>query len=302
MVLALSYCSLGYNNDDHVVFSARSLFELYLQGNPFENLLSNIIDLKILRILYLYSCPNLKSLLCIPSTVQELNIDWCESLERITFQSGRFSLQTFDYRGCFNLTEVQGLFNLVPLAKLDEANLGHMKWIKPFQHQKVDLVGDEITKGRSWRTQMLYEYGIMSTYLQIINDQHTPTYEYTSPFPILSFSVPSHQKKQRIQGLNVSCLYKSLSEDKDLRYLLAKISNRTKGLTWIYNPMVHCKPSVNENVVWLSYWPIGNVLDAGDEVHVGIYADRRTSVSGCGASLVYMDGEVYEKNIVKITR
>lgn len=58
----------------------------------------------------------------------------------------------------------------------------------------------------------------------------------------------------------------------------------------MYNPVVYCKPKANEDVVWLSYWPIGNILDAGDEVGVSIFPGvGMTVISGCGASLVYVD-------------
>ncbi|KAJ0524536.1 hypothetical protein HanHA300_Chr09g0301601 [Helianthus annuus] len=119
------------------------------------------------------------------------------------------------------------------------------------------------------------------------------TYEYTSSSAFLSFRVPLHQKKDKIQGLSVSCLYRSSGyKDTDWWILLAKVSNTTKGLTWIYNPVVYCKPSVDEDVVWLSYWPIGNILDVGDEVTIDIFWEKGMMiVSGCGGSLVYTDDD-----------
>lgn len=154
MSLDLTNCKLDYKNDVDVVFRAQSLFDLYLWGNPFEYL-PTCIDLKMLRKLSLYSCQNLKSLLCIPSTIEELNIDWCKSLERITFQSARFSLKAFEYKCCFKLSEIQGLFKLVSISTLDEGDLGDMKWIKAYQYHKVDLIGDRITKGRIWQVQVI---------------------------------------------------------------------------------------------------------------------------------------------------
>ncbi|KAJ0524653.1 hypothetical protein HanRHA438_Chr09g0379651 [Helianthus annuus] len=163
-----------------------------------------------------------------------------------------------------------------------------MKWIKAYKDHKVDLVGDDITKVRFFSVQMLYEYGIMSTFLQGIKDKIMATYKYTSSSNLLSFRVPFHIPKYRsIQGVSVSCLYRSsYSKDNDMCVLLAKISNRSKGVTWIYNPVVYCKPRVDEDAVWLSYWPIGNILGAGDEVHVDIIVDKGLIVSECSASLV----------------
>ncbi|XP_076907561.1 uncharacterized protein LOC143564055 [Bidens hawaiensis] len=292
--LDLSNCNLRFsNNDVCVAFHAQSSFDLHLAANPFEYIPNNI-DLKMLRILSLYSCSNLKYLPCIPSTLDELYIDWCTSPERVTFESGRFTLREFSYECWFKLTEIQGLFRLVPIKKIKEADLGHLRWLKAYEDRKVDLIGDDITKGNIWHTQMLYEYGIMSTYLKGIKDQILMTYEYISSSDFLFFLVPCHYEKNRIQGLSVSCLYKSSgSKDNDAWNLWIKISNKSKGVTWVYNPMVYCKPRVDEDVVWLSYWPIGSILDVGEEVSVDIFAEEGTIiVGGCGASIVYMDSEV----------
>ncbi|KAJ0766701.1 hypothetical protein HanLR1_Chr03g0080591 [Helianthus annuus] len=165
-----------------------------------------------------------------------------------------------------------------------------MQWIKAYKDHKVDLVGDEITKGRSWNIQMLYEFGIRSTYLQGIKDQSMATHQYTSSSKFLSFRVPLHPKKHKIHGLNVTALYRS-SGGEDRCPLFARISNRTRGVTWVYSPVVYCKSRVDEDVVWLSYWPIGNLLDAGDEVEVDFLTEEgRILRGGYGASLVYKDG------------
>ncbi|MFS7917257.1 hypothetical protein Hanom_Chr03g00186931 [Helianthus anomalus] len=179
-----------------------------------------------------------------------------------------------------------------------------MQWIKAYQDHKVDLVGDKITEGKTWNIQMLYEYGIRSTYLQGIKDQSMETHEYTSSVGYsLSFCVPLHPKKHRIQGLNVTVLYTSLVEDinTELPLLLAKISNRTKGVTWVYSPVVYCKPRVDEDVVWLSYWPIGRTSDAGDELEVDFLVLEGTiATSRFGASLVFKDSGEVEKEEEKI--
>lgn len=146
--LFLNNCDLEKKNYIPVVFSGRPFLYLNLGNNLFE-VLPNNINLKMLRVLELTFCPNLKCLPSLPSTLEELYTDWCFSLEKITFESARFRLREFVYRGCNKVSEVQGLFKLVPVAKLDEADLGHMKWIKPYQDHEVNLVGDEITKDRN---------------------------------------------------------------------------------------------------------------------------------------------------------
>ncbi|GKD74852.1 hypothetical protein Tco_1333134 [Tanacetum coccineum] len=49
------------------------------------------------------------------------------------------------------------------------------------------------------------------------------------------------------------------------------------------------KTRVDEDVVWLSNWPIGNILDAGDKVNVCIFEEEGLVVSVCGSSLEYTD-------------
>ncbi|KAK9054866.1 hypothetical protein SSX86_025945 [Deinandra increscens subsp. villosa] len=274
----------------------KRLKDLYIDGDiPEQSLLPLPHSLIVLDLSY---C-KLKYLPCMPSTLKKLYINGSKSLKRITFESGRFSLHTFEYGQCYKLSEIEGLFKLICIAKVDDADLGHMQWIKAYQNHKVHLVGDHIAYVRPQRAQVLYEYGIMSTYLQGIKHQDMPPYEYMSSSAVLSFCVPLNSKKHRIQGLNISCIYrKSGSEYKDTWVLLAKISNTTKNLTWIYNPVVYCNPLDDEDVAWLSYWPIGSMLEDSDEVRVEIIVEEGVMIaSQCGASLVYIDGEVEKKEI-----
>ncbi|KAI3697820.1 hypothetical protein L6452_30917 [Arctium lappa] len=49
-----------------------------------------------------------------------------------------------------------GFTKLEPIAKLDETDLGHMKWLKKYQSHDVFLVGnDKLTIGRSLEVQVL---------------------------------------------------------------------------------------------------------------------------------------------------
>ncbi|GKD56283.1 putative TIR domain, P-loop containing nucleoside triphosphate hydrolase, partial [Tanacetum coccineum] len=148
--LFLDYCNLENNSDLGVVLRAQSLFGMSLEANLFE-FLPNKIQINILRVLNLTDCKNLKSLLCLPSTLEELYIDYCTSLEIITFQSACFRLRRIRYLGCSKLSEIQGLFKLVSIKKLDEAHMGKMEWIKAYEDFKVDLVDSIITEDRMWQ-------------------------------------------------------------------------------------------------------------------------------------------------------
>ncbi|GJW00424.1 Toll/interleukin-1 receptor domain-containing protein [Tanacetum coccineum] len=67
-------------------------------------------------------------------------------------------------------------------------------------------------------------------------------------------------------------------------------------ITALYNPEVYCKPIVDEDVAWLSNWPIGNILDAGEKVNVCIFIEEGLVVSVCGANLEYTDdGEIEQE-------
>ncbi|GKC04159.1 TMV resistance protein N-like protein [Tanacetum coccineum] len=300
--LFLYDCNLAHDNDFPVDFNGRPILYMNLGSNQFEYFPSNVVDIQTLRVLDLTCCLRLKSLLWLPSTLEELYVYSCPLLEEITFQSARFKLREFGYIGCDNLSHIQGLFSLVSLKKIHEAELDqHMKWIKDCcQDDTVELVGDEITKGGLQHIQILYEFGIKSTYLPGKYESLTMS-EYMSSSSFLSFRMPSGPSNRKTTGLNVTSLYRSSGEyeDQDTVVLFAKVSNRTKGLTWIYNPVVYCKPRVNENAVWLSYWPIGNVLDTGDEVNVDIIVGNGLIVSGCGATLV--DSEIWQENCQYIT-
>lgn len=151
--LFLDYCNLKYHNDLRVAFNG-PLFGISLRGNLFEFMPSNI-DFTMLRVLNLEYCINLNSILCLPSTLEELYTYDCKSLEKVTFQSARFRLRKFGYKGCFKLSEVQGLFKLVDVKELNEADPGHINWVKAYHDHKVELVGDEITQGRIWHVQVV---------------------------------------------------------------------------------------------------------------------------------------------------
>ncbi|KAL8228590.1 hypothetical protein R6Q59_000016, partial [Mikania micrantha] len=140
--LFLKDCHLECTDSFPLSFSVQLKLEyLNLANSLFESLpCYNHLD--NLRVLDLSFCSRLKCLICLPSTLAELYIYGCEFLERITFQSSQFTLQEFGYLGCIRLYEVEGFFKLIPIAKLDETDLGHMNWLKQYQDHEVCLVGD----------------------------------------------------------------------------------------------------------------------------------------------------------------
>ncbi|XP_024961630.1 disease resistance protein RML1A-like, partial [Cynara cardunculus var. scolymus] len=291
--LFLKDCNLDCTDSFPLSFSVQPFLQYLNLSNSFFEFLPCYDHLKSLRILDLSFCSRLKWLLCLPSTLAELYVYYCESLEKITFQSAQFKLQELAYEGCSNLYEIEGLLKLVPIAKLDETGLGHLKWLKQYQSHEVLLVGDdELTKGRSSKVQMLYEFDIMSTSLPNIKDSNMRA-EYISESSSLSFDVPSCPKNWRLKGLNVTFKY-TLSGD-DWTWF-AKIST-TNGVDLMYNPKVFGKPRFGAVGIWLGYWPIGNMLDVGDKVNVSIDVMSGLEVHECGASLVYTDDKIAEETV-----
>ncbi|XP_076894289.1 disease resistance protein RML1B-like [Bidens hawaiensis] len=289
--LFLKDCHLVCTDSSPLSFSVQpDLHYLNLGSSLFENL-PCYNSIESLRVLDLSFCSRLKCLLSLPSTLAELYISYCESLERITFQSPQFNLQEFGYKGCIHLYEIEGFFKLVPIAKLDETDLGHLKWLKEYQKYEMCLVGDdELTAGRSLHIQMLYEFNIMSTSLPDIKDPNM-TSKITSVLPSLSFDVPLCPKNKRLEGIVVTFKYAISGYD---WAWFCKISSPNGCVDLMYSPKVFGKPKYGEFGIWLSYWPIGNTLNIGDTVNVSIIVMSGLHVHECGVSLVYSDKETLE--------
>ncbi|KAI3709355.1 hypothetical protein L2E82_39115 [Cichorium intybus] len=292
--LFLKDCSLECNKSFPLSFSVQISLQYLNLGNSLFEFLPCYDHLKNLRVLDLSLCARLKWLLYLPSRLAELYIYYCTSLEKISFQSHRFTLQEFGYEGCIHLSEIEGFIKLVPVANLEENDLGHMKWLKEYQNCEVRLVGDdELTIGRSLCLQMLYEFNIMSTSLPNIKDPNMNP-DYVSELSSLSFDVPLCPKNKSLKGLDVTIRY-TISDDNDWGWF-CKIST-DNGVDLMYNPKVYGRPDCGEVGIWLSYWPIRNTLNVGDKVNVSIIVMSGVEVHECGVSLVYMDDKEPEENL-----
>ena len=82
---------------------------------------------------------------------------------------------------------------------------------------------------------------------------------------------------------------------------LLKSARLINGVDLMYNPKVFGKPEFGEVGLWLSYWPIGNMLDVGDKVHVSVIAmTNRFEVHECGASLIFTDDDLANETMENI--
>ncbi|XP_076896998.1 disease resistance protein Roq1-like isoform X2 [Bidens hawaiensis] len=291
--LFLKDCHLTHTHILPLSFRDQPFLQYLNLGSSLLESLPSYDHLKRLRVLDLSFCTRLTCLIDLPNTLAELYIYGCDLLKKIAFQSHRFTLQEFGYKGCINLYEVEGFFKLVPIAKLDETDLGHMKWLQEYQNHEVCLVGDdELIAGRSRHIQMLYEFDIMSTTMPDIRDPNM-TPEYISESGSLSFDVPSCPKNKRLKGLNVGFKYSMFGED---WAWFCKISTIIGVVDWMYNPKVIGKSEVGEVCMWISYLPIGSILDIGDTVNVSIVVIFGVEVLECGVSLVYSNQETLEND------
>ncbi|KVH87817.1 NB-ARC-like protein [Cynara cardunculus var. scolymus] len=289
--LSIRDCGLDGTEKFPLSFSIQQKLQYLDLGIGLFESLPNYNHLENLRVLHVTLSCRLKWLLCLPSALAELYVYGCSSLYKITFESHRFTLHEFGYDDCYQLSEVEDFFKLVPVARLDETDLGHLKWLKKYQHHHVFLIrDDQIMKNRSQRIQMLYEFGILSTHLPDIKDPNI-TPEYISESTSLSFEVPSSPMDRRLKGLNLTFKYTVLSlSGRDCTWF-AKIRTNN-GVDLMYNPIVFGDPEDGGAGIWLSYWPIGSKLLVGDEVNVSVIVmSGILKVHGCGASLVYADAD-----------
>ncbi|XP_019158109.1 PREDICTED: TMV resistance protein N-like [Ipomoea nil] len=95
-----------------------SLDTLNLGRNNFWSLPSSMKGLTVLKKLFLPDCKELKSLPPLPSSLAELNVANCSSLEHISDLSNLGSLQELRFSNCKKITDIPGLESLKSLRRL----------------------------------------------------------------------------------------------------------------------------------------------------------------------------------------
>ena len=104
----------------------------------------------------------------------------------------------------------------------------------------------------------------------------------------ISFTVPS-LPNLKIRGLNVCIVYARSNDHHHANFhdFYVKISNKSKGIDWIYDPTFYG----NEDMLWLSHWKIINQVEHGDEVDISMIVDYGFLVKECGSQIVYEQEE-----------
>lgn len=146
--LSLTGCNLSDDTFPRDIGNLSSLKRLDLGGNPICSLPDCVRGLRGLDHLGFWSCSSLKSLVGLPG-VRELDTAYCESLEKITFQSPSCVPKNIDLYGdeYFKLVEIQYWYKLEVIGRVDEelinllglCNLESMGAIRMYAWHVFDL-------------------------------------------------------------------------------------------------------------------------------------------------------------------
>ncbi|KAK9911049.1 hypothetical protein M0R45_034974 [Rubus argutus] len=225
------------------------------------------------------SIGKLKRLVC-------LNLKDCKNLRMLPNKVSNLKLlETLVISGCTNLnrSSVELMRSMESLKVLEMDGLcnwqsmtTNIRMHKPHgdcQYYQTSIQG-------------LYQYGIVSTFLpgnEVPGQFSHKSREGSSSS--ISFTVPLHPNI-RFRGLNIFVVYANydniypmLSRGDRFRNcrdfcisapFLTKVSNKSKGLKWIYGPVCYGIPGWGEDMIWLSHWKLEDQLEGGDEVIISV--------------------------------
>ncbi|KAF2317333.1 hypothetical protein GH714_020288 [Hevea brasiliensis] len=291
VTLSLANCNLSHDHIPKDLSMLPSLQHLNLGGNPIHTLPESINSLTLLRSLLLDHCEKLQYLPELPPSLEELDVNNCRSLERITNLPNLHRSLIFRYYGCENLVEVEGAFKLQPIRNIDMEMISalgmfNVESMESFQVQMVNCLTGTL---RTTSLQVLHERGIFSIYLP--GSEIPGWYSYQNAGPKISFIV-NHVQGRTIIGLNLCVVYafdqsaNLSSNDKIFCTPFTHMANRTKGLFWNYSPTFYEIPGEQACNLWLSHWKYVDQLEDGDEVVV-VVGMPPGEVKRVGVHLVY---------------
>nr|GMD47318.1 TMV resistance protein N-like [Ipomoea batatas] len=269
-VLDLSDCNLTEKTIPNDLGVLSSLQYLNLSKNPISKLPESIRSLTMLLSLMLSSCTRLQSIPTLPSRLRILDANGCRSLERIANFPNFLKSLDLKLEDCGKLVEVEGIFMLKHIQDMDEMfNIWSLCDIKP--EAEGSAVGVELhnsltsTTTKAPPVQGLYEFGIFSMFLP--GSKVPRKFNKKSIGSPISFSIPSGCSVE-MHGLNICVVYEQCSEELCGESLYITVSNKSKGIKWIYSPVLSAVTGPRNTVVWLSHWKFGNQMERGDEVIV----------------------------------
>ncbi|RXI00511.1 hypothetical protein DVH24_000745 [Malus domestica] len=273
-------CNLSDDAFHRDLSNLSSLRTIKLNKNPIRSLPVFIKSLRRLDHLSFLSCERLESLVGLPKVHKDMDIRGCISLKKITYQSYGFQNLTANMEN-YNLVDWAYCYKLEPIDRVDVemtkllglSNLGSMPAIRMKKPNTLE--------NRWSPVQGLYQYGIFSTFF--VGNEVPGQFSHKSTMSSISF-IMSLLPDHKIRGLNIFATYAkeknsnngSTDSDSDvdkcyeLDPIMIKVRNKSKGLMWIYGPILYGIPGEGEDIIWLSHWKMENesILQCGDEVLV----------------------------------
>ncbi|XP_050103130.1 disease resistance protein RUN1-like [Malus sylvestris] len=269
--LNLSRCNLSDDAFAVDLSNLSSLRHLYLDDNPISSLPVFIKGLRRLSYLSLSRCERLESLVGLPK-IGRVDVLGCISLKTITYRANELRALTYEGENN-NVIESEYYDNLEPTGRVDVEmmklfSLHNLEMRKLFSLQNfkhVDWIWSPV--------QGLHQHGIYSTFFA--GKKVPGRFSYKSTKSSISFIVP-FLASHKMRGLNIFATYANEERWGYLSHqeMSIEVSNKSKGLKWIYGPRFYGVPiERRDDVTWLSHWKMDNqtiILECGDEVVVSV--------------------------------
>ncbi|XP_068330042.1 disease resistance protein RUN1-like [Pyrus communis] len=278
--LSLKGCNLSDDVFPTDLSNLSYLQSLHLDENPIRSLPVFIKGLRRLDHLSFRHCNRLESLVGLPKVHQTTTIEGCISLRKIEYLPHEQRSGKSCVGNNYNLVEWEHLYKIEPIDRVDVeiikllglCNLESMPAVRML-HPYARRDPKEVQP-----VQGLYQYGIFSTFFA--GNEVPGRFSYKSTKSSISFIVPLLLASHKIRGLNIFVTYaKAGNYNDDIPplfhpILLTKVSNKSKGLKWIYRPDFYGIPGDGEDMIWLSHWKMDNktILQCGDQVVVSVVA------------------------------
>ncbi|XP_020535226.1 disease resistance protein RPV1 isoform X2 [Jatropha curcas] len=288
--LSLAECRISDNVIPEDLNCLPSLEYLNLSGNPIHCLPESINSLVMLDSLVLDRCTSLHSLPELPTSLNSLKLEDCTSLERITNLPNLLKSLNLEIFGCDKLVEVQGLFRLEPVGNINKEILKDMGLIDLESLKEIEVEISNALACTEMKTniQVLHECGIFSVFLP--GNRVPEWFNLKSESPAISFDIQA-VSGQKIKGLSLCVAYSNRGDGGYIDDNCIKTNNKTKGVKWTYSPNFYGIPKPYEDMLWLSYWTLGDQLEGDDEVHILVEMASGLHVKECGVRLIYQREE-----------
>ncbi|CAL2279992.1 unnamed protein product [Prunus armeniaca] len=300
--LSLSDCNLSDGDFPRDFGQLSSLRRLDLSHNQISGLPECVRGVTRLDQLSFYSCWRLRSLVRLPRVVGRLILSGCSSLENLSFQSACLP-ESIRVGSNWRLLEIEYCYKLELLEKVD-VEMINLLGLNNLESTKSIMISTIYESQASPKNMCpspilgLYQYGIFSTFLP--GNEVPGQFSHRTAGSSISFTLPLLPNLM-IRGLNIFSVYAQSNNDSPHKInvnfeifpypIITEVSNKSKGVKWIYGPAFFGVPGDGEDAIWLSHWKFGNQLERGNEVTVSLFTVPKLQVKECGVQLVYEQEE-----------